>query len=342
MTDLRTDDFDYVLPPELIAQDPSPVREESRLLVVDRAAGEWRHCRFSDIGCFLRSGDVLVLNRTRVIPARLRACKATGGEVELLLLRRHSDSEWSALARPSRRLRAGMTLTLEPGPLRATLSERDAEGQWKVSFDGAEDVARALREAGVLPLPPYIRRSQSPAERYQTVYADRDGSVAAPTAGLHFSHPLLAALRAAGVLVTQVTLHVGPGTFRPVTVKRIIEHQMHAEWGEIPADGAALINEARAKGRRIIAVGTTTTRLLETATSDGITSPFQGETDAFIYPGYQFGAIDGLVTNFHLPRSTLLMLVSAFADREMVMQVYREAIAKQYHFFSFGDAMLLL
>jgi S-adenosylmethionine:tRNA ribosyltransferase-isomerase len=339
---LRTDDFDYALPAHLIAQDPAAERDKSRLLVLDRASGSMEHRTFRDLPSLLRPGDLLVANRTRVLPARLLGHKKTGGAVELLLLRRLAPDRWTVMARPSRRLSAGTSVALGHDGLEAELLRRTAPGEWEVIFSASGDLEQALRKAGRVPLPPYIGATSAPPERYQTVYADREGSVAAPTAGLHFTPSLLDRLRRMDVGVAYVTLHVGPGTFRPVTTDRVEGHRMDPEWGEVTPDVASTINEARAEGGRIVAVGTTTTRLLETAGADGAVAPFCGETDRFIYPGYRFSAIDALITNFHLPRSTLLMLVSALAGRELILEAYGEAIARSYRFYSFGDAMLIL
>lgn len=339
---MRTDDFDYQLPPELIAQDPAPERSDSRLLVLERASGTLEHSRFRCIGEYLRPGDLLVANRTRVLPARLRARRETGGLVELMLLHAREPDVWEVMARPGRKLRPGQTLSVDRSELTATPQERLADGTWVIKFAGISNVEEALHSAGSIPLPPYIRDTHAPDDRYQTVYADREGSVAAPTAGLHFTERLLADLRAGGIGVEFVTLHVGSGTFKPVTAERVEDHQMHAEWGEVPEPVAVAVNRTRAAGGRVVAVGTTSTRLLETAWRDGTAIPFSGETDRFIYPGYEFRAIDGLVTNFHLPRSTLLMLVSAFAGKDNVLTAYREAIRKRYRFYSFGDAMLVI
>jgi S-adenosylmethionine:tRNA ribosyltransferase-isomerase len=262
--------------------------------------------------------------------------------VELLLLGRRDGRVWEAMARPGRKLRPGEPIEIDGADLCAEPLERNGDGTWIVRFDGPGDVDASLRAAGEVPLPPYIRDSRAPEDRYQTVYADREGSVAAPTAGLHFSQLLLQHLTESGIGMELVTLHVGAGTFKPVTVDRIEDHRMHAEWGEVPPRTAEVVNETRRAGGRVIAVGTTTTRLLESAWTGTAVEPFTGETDRFIYPGYQFGVIDGLVTNFHLPRSTLLMLVSAFAGRENVLRAYRVAVEEQYRFFSFGDAMLII
>jgi S-adenosylmethionine:tRNA ribosyltransferase-isomerase len=338
---MRTDEFDYHLPQELIAQDPAPERPQSRLMVVNRSDGSISHHTFRDVGRFLRPGDALVANRTRVIPARIAARRITGGAVELLLIERQSQGCWRALARPSRKLRPGEELKVAGSPLVARLDRLIGDGEWVVTFSGAPDIDATLMGAGSLPLPPYITNPAAPRDRYQTVYADRDGSIAAPTAGLHFDERLLETLRRSGVLTEFVTLHVGLGTFKPVTSERIEEHHIHAEWGEVPDDVARRLNEARRSGGRVVAVGTTTTRLLESA-ANGEIRPFCGETSIFIYPGHRFRAIDALVTNFHLPRSTLLMLVSAFAGRELIVRAYDEAVRERYRFYSFGDAMLIL
>lgn len=339
--ELRTQDFDYDLPQDLIAQEPAPQRDGSRLMVLHRESGALTHDEFRHIGKYLRAGDVAVANRSRVIPARLTARKESGGTVELLLLRCVEEHTWTALARPSRRLRPGARLCLERQPLTAILCRELGEGQWEVRFEGDGDIDLKLTQAGEIPLPPYIKQVSS-LDRYQTVYADRDGSVAAPTAGLHFSDDLLRRLAAGGVRMEYVTLHVGLGTFRPVTVQRIVDHAMHSEWGEVSDEVAKAVEQGRAEGGRVVAIGTTTTRLLESATTGGVLHEFWGETDSFIYPGYQFQMVDALVTNFHLPRSTLLMLVSAFAGRDFVLHAYEEAVRRRYRFFSFGDAMLIL
>ncbi|MGH2448179.1 MAG: tRNA preQ1(34) S-adenosylmethionine ribosyltransferase-isomerase QueA [Chloroflexota bacterium] len=339
--DLSTADFDYHLPAELIAQDPSPRRDHSRLMVVDRRGGRITHSRFSEIGAFLTRGDALVANRSKVLPARLRASRATGGSVELLLIRQVAPLAWAALIRPSRRLKPGETLGLDDGSIEATV-EKSGDGQWLVRFEGTGDVASRLRKIGRLPLPPYIHRSEAPDERYQTVYADRDGSIAAPTAGLHFTPELLSELDRGGVKTHFLTLHVGIGTFLPVKSERVADHRMHSEWGEMSAELAADLNQVRGSGHRLVAIGTTTVRVLESAAVDGELRGFEGETDRFIVPGYQFQAVDALITNFHLPRSTLLMLVSALAGTDLVKRAYQEAIRQRYRFYSFGDAMLIL
>lgn len=341
MSDLHTDDFDYELPPELIAQCPAPRRDASRLMVIDRATGAISHGRFADLPDLLDSGDLVVANRSRVVPARIRARKLTGGAVELLLVRRLAKDRWSVLARPSRKLRPGGALRVDGGRIHAHLMERQDHGEWTVEFSGVDDVSEELSRVGALPLPPYIRDPDAPSDRYQTVYADQDGSIAAPTAGLHFTDDLLCRLQAAGIDIEFVTLHVGLGTFQPVAVDRVADHQMHAEWGEVPEDVAQRLTRALGEGRRIVSVGTTTTRLLETAAGERSVRPYSGETRLFIYPGYAFQAVGALITNFHLPRSTLLMLVGAFAGRDLMLEAYAEAVRHQYRFYSFGDAMLI-
>jgi S-adenosylmethionine:tRNA ribosyltransferase-isomerase len=341
-SELRTSDFDYDLPAELIAQAPAPRRELSRLLVLHRDSGEIEHTTFAEIGGYLQAGDLLVANRSRVIPARILARKPTGGAVELLLLRPAGAARWTAMCRPSRKLREGMVLEIPKTGLTAMLGSALGDGEWEVEFTGEGDLEERIYASGTIPLPPYIRNQHAPLDRYQTVYADRDGSVAAPTAGLHFSDDLIASLQGGGVRMSKVTLHVGPGTFKPVSADRIDQHRMHAEWGEVPQETADAVTATRAAGGRVIAVGTTSTRLLESAWCDGAVRSYTGETALFIYPGYTFRAIDGLITNFHLPKSTLLMLVSALAGRERVLHAYQEAVRLRYRFFSFGDAMLIV
>ncbi len=335
-------DFDYELPGELIAQTPAAVRDASRLLVLDRGGGPLRHRVFSEIGSFLRPGDLLVLNDTRVLPCRLLARKSGGGGAELFLLEEEGLNRWRALVRGS--IDAGRVLEVGQGIRVEVLTVHD-DGSRTVRFQGVQDIRAVLPELGRTPLPPYIRREPAAEdrERYQTVYAAQEGAVAAPTAGLHFTDGLLRALRQNGVLTAFLTLHVGPGTFQPVRSERIDAHRMHAERYEVPQGTADLINSARPEGRRVIAVGTTTVRALETAAlQDGRVRPGEGSSELFITPGFRFQVIDGLVTNFHLPRSTLLMLVSAFAGRERVLKAYSAAVSERYRFYSYGDAMLVL
>jgi len=310
--------------------------------VIDRKLGTVEHARFHELRTFLNPGDLLVLNRTRVIAARLHARRASGGRVELLLVRRLQDGLWEALAKPSRRLRLHEELGLEGAPITAVLQEQLSDGLWRVQFAGADAVDEAVLATGTIPFPPYIAPDPTLNKRYQTVYADTDGSVAAPTAGLHFSPELLAQLQESAIQSAYVTLHVGLGTFRPITAAHVKDHVMHREWGELSAETAQIVQKTRSCGGRTIAVGTTSTRVLETAVEAGETRPWSGETDLFIYPGYQFQSVDALITNFHLPKSTLLMLVSAFAGRDLVMRAYREAVTMGYRFYSFGDAMLIL
>jgi S-adenosylmethionine:tRNA ribosyltransferase-isomerase len=346
---MRTSDFDYHLPPELIAQTPLEPRDASRLLVLDRATGRMEHSRFSDLLHYLHPGDLLVLNESRVIPARLRGRRNdTGGKVELLLLRREGPGIWQALAKPGRRLRPGVTLTLEAaadGPAsQVEVLAAAADGIKRVRLT-QED---AIYQMGEVPLPPYIRRRLEDPERYQTVYARHPGSVAAPTAGLHFTRAMLERLGQAGVQLAFVTLHVGLDTFGPVHSEDPTEHNIHTEEYELGAEAAAALNRARAQGRRIIAVGTTSVRVLEQVAQgmgeSGLQelAPVQGRANLFILPGHRFRLVDAMITNFHLPRTTLLMLVSAFAGRERVLRAYQEAITRRYRFYSFGDAMLIV
>lgn len=348
---MRTGDFDYELPRELIAQTPVEPRDHSRLMALDRRTGETEHRRFYEIGRFLRSGDLLVLNDSRVIPARLRGRRLdSGGAIELLLLHREGDGTWRALVRPGRRLRPGARFEVD-----------GVEGEVMAEADGGTRLIRladegVIRRAGEMPLPPYIETQPEDPERYQTVYARVEGSAAAPTAGLHFTPHLLDSLAAEGARFTSVTLHVGLDTFRPVKSEEPEKHKLHSEWFEVGEEAAREVREARAEGRRVIAVGTTSVRVLEQAallTQDdgaGALSPVSGWADLFILPGHRFRLVDGLVTNFHLPRSTLLMLVSALAGvdaepdsgRRMMLSAYREAIGLGYRLFSFGDCMLIL
>lgn len=337
---LRTEDFDYELPEELIAQRPVTPRDASRLLVADKRTGRLQHKTFRDLPEFLAPGDVLVRNDTRVIPARLLGVKApTGGRVELLLVRRLSRDTWEALVRPGRRVAPGAVLSFGDGLLTAQVLERTEGGGRIVRFRSVGPLDEALQQAGQVPLPPYIHEVLEDPERYQTVYAREAGSSAAPTAGLHFTQRVLDELKRRGVHIADVTLHVGPGTFRPVKAEYVDEHDMHAEYYHIPEAAAVAVQEAKREGRRVIAVGTTTARALESWAATGETA---GWTDLFIYPGYRWRVVDGLLTNFHLPRSSLLMLVSALLGRERTLAAYREAVKERYRFFSFGDAMLIL
>jgi len=340
--------FDYELPGERIAQEPAEPRDASRLLVLDRARGAREDARFSDLPRWLRAGDCLVVNESRVIPARLiGALEADGRPVELLMLRPLDGGRWEALVRPGKRCGLGARVTLAGGVARATVLEHRGMGARGVEIEAPWPVDELMERHGLPPLPPYIERHDAPKpedwERYQTVYATEKGSVAAPTAGLHFTRPLLERLRTAGVEIHRVTLHVGAGTFRPIRAAEVEQHQIEPEVALVPAATAEAVNRARAQGRRVIAVGTTTTRTLEwAADATGRVRTGRGGADLFIYPGYRFRVVDALVTNFHLPRSTLLLLVSAFAGRDRVLDAYRAAVSLGYRFYSYGDAMLIL
>ena len=356
---MKTDDFDYYLPEDLIAQTPLKERASSRLLVVNRENGELSDRVFTDILDYLNPGDALVLNETKVLPARIIGAKReTGGAVELLLLKDLGDETWECLARPQKRLHIGAEIDFGLSvdfaassegadyhpPLTATVTKILDDGITHVKFSYQGIFLEILERLGTMPLPPYIHEQLEEQSRYQTVYAKNLGSAAAPTAGLHFTPDLLAKVENQGIDIIKITLHVGLGTFRPVQVDDIKEHKMHTEHYEISEDAASRLNEARARGGRIIAVGTTTVRTLETVaakSSDGLFHACSGDTSIFIYPGYKFLSIDGLITNFHLPKSTLLMLVSAFAGKDLIMKAYEHAIKEKYRFFSFGDAMLI-
>ncbi len=346
---LRVADFDYELPPQLIAQTPLPDRDRARLLVLDRATGAIEHSWVYELPRWLRPGDLLVANNSRVIPARLHARKAqTGGKVEILLLQAKNEGTWSALARPARRLHPGDLLVLEPRnpaapEARVEVLTRREDGLIDVRF--LDRVDYRLEEYGETPLPPYIRSELSDAERYQTVYARVPGSAAAPTAGLHITERLRQALLSAGVGWAEVTLHIGLDTFRPITVERVAEHRIHTEWCQVSDETALQIATTRAHGGRVVAIGTTSARTLETLGqhwNQDDPRGFAGPTDIFITPGYQWRLVDALLTNFHLPRSTLLMMVSAFAGKDRILAAYEEAIKQRYRFYSFGDAMLIV
>lgn len=339
-------DFDYHLPEELIAQEPLPERTASRLMLLDRQRGSVAHHLFTDLADLLQPGDLLVRNETRVIPARLFGRKASGGQVEVLLVRQVEPAEniWRCMTRSSKPVRAGALLDF-PGGLTGQVMAEEEDGCRQVRFECGGSFWDILDEHGRMPLPPYIRREadQTDAERYQTTFAREPGAVAAPTAGLHFDDAAFAALEKRGVQVCGLTLHVGLGTFLPVRQENLDYHRMHGEHYEISVATADKINQARREGRRVIALGTTSTRALEDAVDvQGIVQPGAGLSELFIRPGYQFKAIDGLLTNFHLPKSTLLMLVSAFAGRENVLAAYREAVVQKYRFFSYGDCMLIV
>ncbi|MGG4395020.1 tRNA preQ1(34) S-adenosylmethionine ribosyltransferase-isomerase QueA [Paenibacillus thiaminolyticus] len=336
--------FDFHLPERLIAQTPLPDRTASRLLAMNRRTGEMEHRTFPDIIEYLKPGDLLVLNDTRVIPARLFGVKPdTGGHVEVLLLKQEQDDIWEVLAKPAKRLKKGATVRFGDELTGSVIEEREM-GARLLRFEYAGIFNEILDRLGEMPLPPYIKEQLNDRERYQTVYAQHEGSAAAPTAGLHFTNSILEQIRGRGVRIAMITLHVGLGTFRPMSADVVEEHVMHAEYYEMSEQTAALINETRSSGGRIIAVGTTSCRTLETVAGRYGAEPVaacSGWTDIFIYPGYEFRLVDSLLTNFHLPKSTLVMLVSAFAGREHIMAAYREAIEQDYRFFSFGDAMFI-
>ena len=336
-------DFYYELPEELIAQDPLKERSSSRLLVLNRDTGELEHRVFKDIIEYLNPGDCLVLNDTKVIPARLMGIKEdTGAMIEILLLKRHSDSIWECLVKPGKKARTGARILFGDGLLIGEITDVLEDGNRYIKFEYDGIFEEILDKLGQMPLPPYITHKLEDKNRYQTVYAKHEGSAAAPTAGLHFTDELLADIRAKGVEIASVTLHVGLGTFRPVKVDKIEEHHMHTESYYITQEEADKINRARANGGRIISVGTTSCRTLESAAlEDGTVPASSGDTDIFIYPGYRFKAVDCLITNFHLPESTLVMLVSALAGRDKIMNAYEEAVRQKYRFFSFGDAMFI-
>jgi len=342
---MRIEEFDFNLPSSLIAQYPSSQRGDSRLMVIDRHSGEIQHRTFQDLADFLRPRDLVVMNNTRVLPARLIGKKETGGKCEILLIpsRNGPPGEWEALIKDVRKIRPGTRIQFGEGFSGDILEVKG--GKAKIRFTPGGEVMDLLQKFGHIPLPPYIRRPDEPQdrERYQTILAEKDGSIAAPTAGLHFTHSLLQSIQARGVHLTRITLHVGIGTFAPVRVHEIQDHTMETEWVEIPETVAQSIEETKQTGGRVIAVGTTTTRALESvADSQGGVKPGQHLARLFIYPGYCFRIIDALITNFHLPKSTLIMLVSALVGKDFLMKAYKEAIAKKYRFYSYGDAMLIL
>ena len=340
---MKTSDFSFELPQELIAQDPLADRSSSRLMVLDKKSGQIIHRIFRDITDYLHPGDCLVINDTKVIPARLiGAREETGGKAELLLLKRRENDIWETLVKPGKKCRAGARVVFGHGELKAEIREVLPDGNRLVQFEYEGIFEEVLDRLGQMPLPPYITHKLEDKNRYQTVYARYEGSAAAPTAGLHFTRELLNQIEDMGVRIARVTLHVGLGTFRPVKVEDVTSHHMHSEYYHVTKEAADIINEARREGGRIISVGTTSTRTLESvALPDGTIVPGSGNTEIFIYPGYQFKAIDCLITNFHLPESTLLMLVSALAGRDHVLAAYEEAVKERYRFFSFGDAMLI-
>lgn len=341
---MKTSDFYYDLPKELIAQIPLQDRASSRLLVLDKETANITHTTFKSIVDYLNPGDCLVLNNTRVIPARLYGEKEdTGGKIEFLLLNRKSEREWEVILKPGKKAKPGARFVFGGGKLRAEVIDIINDGNRLVRFSYEGLFENVLDELGEMPLPPYITEKLRDRDRYQTVYSKHDGSAAAPTAGLHFTKGLLSEIEAKGVNIAYVTLHVGLGTFRPVKVEDASEHKMHSEFYIIKSETADLINRTKENGGRVISVGTTSTRVLETvADKDGRLKESSGWTDIFIYPPYKFKCVDSLITNFHLPESTLLMLVSAFSDRDKIMNAYREAVEQRYRFFSFGDAMLIV
>lgn len=344
---MRLEEFDYDLPEELIAQEPLPERDASRLLVLDRAGGGLRHDLFRNLPGYLREGDLLVLNDTRVVAARLETTKeGTGARVSVLLLRRLPDGTWEALCDRASRAKVGTRLLVDGGALTLLVEGAPSPEIRRLRLVSDLDEREALERWGLPPLPPYIRREGGPRpydrERYQTVYARREGAVAAPTAGLHFTEAMLERIERGGVELAWVTLHVGRGTFEPVRAGTVEEHVMEPERCEVPARTVEAVERTRRRGGRVVAVGTTVVRALESAAAGGGLAPLEGEAALFIYPGYEFKVVDALLTNFHLPRSTLLLLVSAFAGRERILAAYREAVARRYRFYSYGDAMLIL
>ena len=344
---MKLTDFDYHLPPDRIAQRPLQQRDASRLLVIDRCTGAFHHTRFAQIGEYLPSDALLVLNDTKVMPARLIGNKiGTGGKIEFLLIREKEPDTWEVLAKPRRSLRTGTQVAFGNRILTAGVLAKPDDGHCIVRFDynHNEAFSTILAEIGMMPLPPYIRRPPNAEDqvRYQSVYAASEGAIAAPTAGLHFTQKLLAELKHSGIEVATLTLHVGPGTFQPVKVENIRTHKMHAEYIDLTETEANRIRTARETGAKIVAIGTTVVRSLETAGATGVVCPYSGYSELFIYPGHQFNVVDALVTNFHLPKSTLLMLVSAFAGRNLIQKAYQEALQQNYRFYSYGDAMLIL
>jgi S-adenosylmethionine:tRNA ribosyltransferase-isomerase len=340
---MRVSDFNFNLPEELIAQEPLEDRQMSRLMVVDRVSGITMHKVFKDIIEFLEEGDCLVLNDTRVIPARLMGEKeGTGGKIEFVLLKRMNGDVWEVILKPGRRAKKGTRFIFGGGELKAEIIDIVEEGNRLVRFEYDGVFEQILDRVGIVPLPPYITKKLEDSERYQTVYSKFRGSAAAPTAGLHFTRELLDKIAQKGVDIAYVTLHVGLGTFRPVKTENILEHKMHSEFYSITKEACDKINKARLNGKKVIGVGTTSCRVLETAGKDnGVIEPGSGWTNIFIYPGYTFKVVDKIITNFHLPESTLIMLVSAFAGREKILQAYETAIKEKYRFFSFGDAMFI-
>lgn len=339
---MKKSDFYFDLPEELIAQTPLLQRDASRLMSLDKQTGEIEHRHFQDLKAMLKPGDCLVLNNSRVLPARLMGTRSTGGAVEVLLLRDLGGGRWECLTRPGRKTRPGTELIFGEGALRATVAEVCEGGNRLIDFHYSGIFLEILEKLGRMPLPPYIKAELQDQERYQTVYSRVSGSAAAPTAGLHFTKEMLSEIEASGVLVRYITLHVGLGTFRPVKAENVEDHDMHSEYCIIPEDTAAAVTQTKQNGGRVIAVGTTSCRTLESfCNADGTLDEGGGWTNIFIYPGYHFKCVDALVTNFHLPESTLIMLISALAGREHVLNAYQKAIEEKYRFFSFGDAMFI-
>ena len=345
VNDLKKSDFYYDLPQELIAQTPIEPRNHSRMMVIDRKTGAISHDRFYNLCNYLKKGDTLIVNDSRVLPARIYGEKeANGTFIEFLLLEQRANMVWEILCRPGKKAKVGTVFSFGGGKLKAEIIEVLEDGNRIARFDCEGSFYAVLDEIGQMPLPPYITKKLEDKERYQTVYSNEIGSAAAPTAGLHFTQEQLDDLKAMGINIGRVTLHVGLGTFRPVKEDRVLDHKMHSEHYELPPETAELINRTKREGGRVIAVGTTSCRTLESVATlnDGKIVPAEGNTDIFIYPGYQFKCIDGLITNFHLPESTLIMLVSAFAGYDNIMNAYKTAVAERYRFFSFGDAMLIV
>ncbi|MBQ9657829.1 MAG: tRNA preQ1(34) S-adenosylmethionine ribosyltransferase-isomerase QueA [Clostridia bacterium] len=339
---MKVTDFSYNLPEELIAQVPIQKRDESRLMILNREKQTIEHKIFKDIKEYLNPGDCLVINDTKVIPARLYGKKETGANVEFVLLKNIEGDIWETIVRPGNKLNVGAKVIFGEGLLKAEILEKLEDGTRKIKFEYNGIFNEILDQIGLMPLPPYIHEQLKEKDRYQTVYAKHQGSAAAPTAGLHFTKELLEELKQKGIKIAKVTLHVGIGTFRPVKVENIEEHHMHSEHFYIKKEDVDIINEAKKSGHRVISVGTTSTRVLETvADENGFVKETEGDTQIFIYPGYKFKCIDGLITNFHLPESTLLMLVSTLAGKEFILKAYNEAVEKKYKFFSFGDAMFI-
>jgi S-adenosylmethionine:tRNA ribosyltransferase-isomerase len=348
---MKLSDYDYELPEELIAQYPARKRDESRLIVLSRKHDEIRETHFGNFPRYLRDGDLLVLNETKVLPTRLFARRRSGGRIEVFLVKQLEADDWLAMLRPAKRLSPGEKLVVEPGELELEIIERTSEGEWRIGLPREIDVNKFLEDHGHIPLPPYIKRSDEPGdrERYQTIFAKHPGSVAAPTAGLHFTDEVLRKIRHGGVTVVPLTLHVGVGTFRPLKDETVEENDISAEYVRIRREYAEEILGAKAQGRRVVAVGTTTTRALESLAAGKLSDPEEGTdpeeiagwTDLFIHPGYRFEIIDAILTNMHLPRSSLLLLVSAFAGRERILKTYRWAVQRRYRFYSYGDVMFI-